>query len=501
MVTLGHLADAHLGHRQYGLRQREDDMVSTTRAALQGLVERDVDAVLLPGDLFHSRDLRPKVLDDAERALGLVPDEIPVLVSRGNHDENLTPRQVTWLNYLHRRGKIVLLEADLASDREAAGFEPHQADQPGDCAGFYDVEAPGADGPVRVFGLQWRGARADTALERAAAGIREANDEHGEPAYTVLLAHFGIEDEVPTLGGTITHAELEPVREVVDYLALGHIHKRYEAAGWVYNPGSLEAHNTQEGQDGWDHGYYTVDLDSVGGAEDGGPGALAHEVTHHAAKRRPYYRIEFDVTPHESRSDLEEAFREHVQEEQPAFEDYCSQPEFLAGGDRRKPILDVRFDGTLQFERADLRTDELAGWAEDACDALHVQVNTSVRTADIQALIEELDGDSVFVDGRLNTDALERRVFETIATESAYGDHAEEVADVLERSHRMAQGGEAIEDITDAVSGERRELFPGMTADVDIEVPEDPLADGEAGPGAGGEPDGRAPSADGGTPE
>lgn len=475
-------------------------MVSTTRAAFQQLVDKDVDAILLPGDLFHSRDLRPKVLDDAERALGIVPEAVPVLASRGNHDENLTPRQVTWLNYLHRRDRIVLLEAELDANLDAAGFEPYREGADSESAGFFDIDRIG-EPPVRVFGLQWRGARADTALERAARGIREVNEDHGEPAYTVLLAHFGIEDEVPTLGGTVTHAELEPVREVVDYLALGHIHKRYEAGGWIYNPGSPEAHNIQEGQDDWEHGIYTVDVGESAGVDGEGPGTLSHDITHHATKRRPYYRIEFEVTPYDSPGELEAAFREHVEDERDQLEEHCAATEFQAGGDRRRPILDARFEGTLRFERADLRTDKLAEWAEGACDALHVQVNTSIRTADTQELLEELDGESVFIDGRLNTDALERRVFETIATESEYGEHADEVAEVLERSHRMSQTGEAVESISDMVSERRRELFPDMTADVAIEVAEDPFDDTPADEDELPTDDETVPSADGGMSE
>ena len=99
MLTLTHIADTHLGHRQYGLKQREDDMVSTVRTTFQEMIgERETDGILLPGDLFHSRDVRPKVLDKVEQELSQLPDDVPVLVSRGNHDENLTPREVTWLN-------------------------------------------------------------------------------------------------------------------------------------------------------------------------------------------------------------------------------------------------------------------------------------------------------------------------------------------------------------------------------------------------------------------
>ncbi|WP_049898288.1 metallophosphoesterase family protein [Halococcus agarilyticus] len=475
-MRLAHLADIHIGHRQYGLDKREDDMIATLRHTLGEIGDSDVDAVLLPGDLFHSRDLRPKNLDRVEDALReCVPDDVRVLVSRGNHDENLSPRDVTWLSYLHRRGHIVLLEADLGGDT-AAGFDPFDPDEPGEHAEFVDLPDADVGGPVRVFGLQWRGARTADALERVAREIRATNDKHGEPAYTALLGHFGMEDEVPALGGTITHTDLREVREVVDYLALGHIHKRYEAAGWIHNPGSPEAHDTQEGRDDWEHGYYLVELEPDTNAD--GPGALAHDPTHHASKRRAYHPIEFDVTPYDSPGNLEAAFHEHVREERDAIETRCERDVHTGrGGSRRPPLVDLRFTGTLQFSRSDLRTGELSARTKEACEALHVQTTVGVRTADVEALLAELEDDGAFVDGRLDTSVLERQVFETIATESEYGDRADDVADVLERAHAMAQDGENPTDVADTVSERRRELFPEMADDVTIDVPEDPLTD------------------------
>ncbi|UHQ99202.1 metallophosphoesterase (plasmid) [Natrinema zhouii] len=486
MLTLTHIADTHLGHRQYGLKQREDDMVSTSRSALQEMTnERRTDAVLLPGDLFHSRDLRPKVLHQTEQELDRVPDDVPVLVSRGNHDENLTPRDVTWLNYLHQRGQVVFLKGDLDADPETARFEPYDPEDPGDHAGFYDINVERFDGPVRVFGLQWRGAKTGQALQQVANGIQATNDEYGEPTWTVLLAHFGIEDEVPTLGGTVTHAELRDLKDVVDYLALGHIHKRYESGEWIYNPGSPEAHNTREGRAEWEHGYYSVALDN--GSAEADNDAVGFDVEHHLTKRRPYYRIEFDVTAYESPGDLETAFQNHVRDEQAAMTEYCSQDEFTARGEPREPIIDLRFTGTLQFSRGDFRSDELAAWVEDAYDALYVQVNTGIRTANVQQLLSEIDEDEVFKDGQLNTAALEHRVFETIAKESIYDDHAADVADVLGNAHQMAQADEAVEDIRDSVSSARHKLFPELTDDVVLDIEEDPFADAEAGENTSGD--------------
>ncbi len=494
-MKLGHLADIHLGHRQYGLKQREDDMANTFEATLRLIMQDDPDAILLPGDLFDSRDLRPKILEAAEQGLSVVPDDVPVLVSRGNHDENLTPRDVTWLNYLHRRGHIVLLEADLESHPEIAQFDQHDVDDLGEDSGFYDIET--VAGTVRVFGLQWRGARTDTALEEVAAGIEETAAEHGEPDSTILLGHFGIEDEVPALGGNVTHAELQPVRQVVDYLALGHIHKRYDSGGWIYNPGSPEAHSTSEARDDWDHGYYTIEL-SVDDTHDG-PGNLAHDVTHHPARRRPFYTIDFDVTPYESPGELRTEFHDHVKRTKRSLQQLLDQEEFLLGDDRRQPLLDLRFEGTLQFDRSNFRVDELAEEAHKACDALYVQTNTSrVTTAEIQELLADLDDDEVFIDGRLQTAALEQRVFETIATESEYSDHTDEVAGLLGEAHRMAQGNESADDIADAISDHRRELFPEATADVSLDIEEDPFDHDESDRD---EPDQQAAAVPGGDAE
>jgi len=449
-------------------------MASTTRAAFHEMIEeRGTDAVLLPGDLFHSRDLRPKILDQAEQELAQVPDDIPVLVSRGNHDENLTPREVTWLNYLHQRGHIVFLKAELSTNPETAQFKPYDPDDPGEYAGFYDIDVDEFDGPVRVFGLQWRGAKTGQALQQVANGIRATNEEYGDPAFTALLGHFGMEDEVPTLGGTVTHAELREVKEVVDYLALGHIHKRYEASDWIFNPGSPEAHNTREGRDDWEHGYYSVELHPDAG-EGGG-----FEISHHKTKRRPYYRTEFDVTPYESPGELESAFREYIQNDRRAVEEYCQRPVYRANGEPRQPILDLRFTGTLQFSRGDFRTDELAAYAKETCNALYVQVNTGIRTANVQQLISEIDEEDVFEDGQLNTAALEDRVFETIAQESRYAEKASDVADVLGDAHQLAQADEAVEDIRDSVSSARRDLFPQFTDDVVLDIDEDPFEDSD----------------------
>jgi DNA repair exonuclease SbcCD nuclease subunit len=94
-------------------------MYLTFESVLNRLEEDGVDFILLPGDLFDTRDLKPSVLSKTEDILSDV--DVPVLVSPGNHDQRIYPREVTWLRYLHEKGHIILLESDLSE--EVANFE------------------------------------------------------------------------------------------------------------------------------------------------------------------------------------------------------------------------------------------------------------------------------------------------------------------------------------------------------------------------------------------
>lgn len=465
-------ADIHLGHRQYNLAQRERDMVSSFNHTLKQVQAHDANAIIIPGDLFHSRDLRPKVLQAAEEALGRVPDDVPVLVSPGNHDENLTRRPVTWLEYLHRQDKITLLQADLSSQGHsnvapAEMFPSPEAATKGrgtgserDVPGYVDLEAPSLDGPLRVFGLQYRGGYIDTALDDVAAAIRAVAEQAGDPAQTVLLAHFGVEEEAPDLGATVRYADLTAIEPLVDYLALGHIHKPYRGPDedtWLFNSGALEAHNTQEAT--WKLGYFTVDFTSDG-----------VEATHHRSKRRPFYRVTFEVDAYDTWGDLKTGFDERVADEQEQVATHCRRDEYTAQNKPRVPVIDLRLTGHLSFDRQDLNVDTLERTIIDEYDACYCQTQVGVTTAEILDLLDDMENDAVFTDsGALRTDLLEGEVFEQVATNTAYSNNTAAMAQTLARAKEMAMkedaGGDAL---ADYLQQQRQDTFPGGVGAVDV---------------------------------
>jgi len=97
-VRLAHLADLHVGYRQFpvrasnGANQREFDVEASVRAALTDVIGRRPDVVLLAGDIFHSVVPPPRAIlflfGELQRLRAALPAARIVMVS-GDHD---TPR-------------------------------------------------------------------------------------------------------------------------------------------------------------------------------------------------------------------------------------------------------------------------------------------------------------------------------------------------------------------------------------------------------------------------
>jgi DNA repair exonuclease SbcCD nuclease subunit len=99
-VKLAHLADVHLGFRQYhrltplGINQREADVAGAFRRAVDDVIGTAPDVVVIAGDLFNSvRPTNAAILHSFGqfRRLREALPTVPVVIVAGNHD---TPRSV-----------------------------------------------------------------------------------------------------------------------------------------------------------------------------------------------------------------------------------------------------------------------------------------------------------------------------------------------------------------------------------------------------------------------
>ncbi|MBX3071568.1 MAG: DNA repair exonuclease [Thermomicrobiales bacterium] len=121
-VTIGHMADTHLGYRALtkadpvtGRNQRTVDIENAFAWAIDDMIERQVDLVVHSGDLFHhTRPVYPAIATAIRQFRKLEQAGIPAYIVAGNHD---TPR-------LRVSGSVFgLLESALPGITVCGGYE------------------------------------------------------------------------------------------------------------------------------------------------------------------------------------------------------------------------------------------------------------------------------------------------------------------------------------------------------------------------------------------
>src|SRR5215467_4480351 len=94
MIKLLHLADIHIGMENYGrinpetgLNTRLHDFLDVLDEAMDRAISERVDAVVIAGDIYKSRDPSPTHQREfARRVLQLSRSGIEVVLVPGNHD-------------------------------------------------------------------------------------------------------------------------------------------------------------------------------------------------------------------------------------------------------------------------------------------------------------------------------------------------------------------------------------------------------------------------------
>ena len=218
-MKLAHLADLHLGYRQFdrqnarGANQREADVAEAFRRAVDDLLEQRPDLIVMAGDIFHSvRPTNPAILflfNQLQRLRVALPDA-PVVLLAGDHDTPRTSETGSILKLYEAVGAEVVIDAArriVFPKLDCAVLAvPHQA--------LMSPERP------------------------------SLRPERGGPTFNVLVTH----GQPPSLGeerGTMDYGgaplSLEDLAPATwDYVALGHHHVAQELAANVWYSGSLE---------------------------------------------------------------------------------------------------------------------------------------------------------------------------------------------------------------------------------------------------------------------
>jgi DNA repair exonuclease SbcCD nuclease subunit len=200
------LGDAHVGYRQYGIKEREKDFSAAFSDACRLALKEKVDAVLVTGDIFENNNPTPAMSNFVRDTFRELRDAgIEVVGIEGNHDS-------------------------------AAGEILSAIEVPDLSAGAVDIKG------CKIYGIPY--VRADL-LPGLLHEVPEDTD--------ILLMHQTLA-EVADIFGDISADEIVSACPSVSYVALGHIHDartiaRCTAEGLdvylVYN-GSTEMNDIDE---------------------------------------------------------------------------------------------------------------------------------------------------------------------------------------------------------------------------------------------------------------
>ena len=233
-MKFAHLADTHLGYRQYGLFEREKDFYEVFDKVIDKIIEEKVDFVIHSGDLFETARPSPMALLTFQKGLlKLKGAGIPMYAIAGNHD------------VVMRKGSI----------------PPHVIFKKLGLKVISTINPTYMHGDVFIAGLPYYPASHGKILKSKLAELSEKATHHEK---SILVLHQGI-DKYFKFNYEL---EIGEIPDNFDYYALGHIHKYVNDAygkGRLVYPGSAEIWKTSELSDYNENGkgFVVVDLEGT----------------------------------------------------------------------------------------------------------------------------------------------------------------------------------------------------------------------------------------------
>ncbi len=361
-----HASDFHLGYAQYGLIERFRDYARAFQSVIKYAIDHKVEFILISGDLFHKRNINAPTYEQAYRVLSELREKSPetkVYAIEGNHDLAFHQDGKSWLEILNSQGLLRLIRLKEASGVKLMGD-------------FVELDN------FRIFGMKYLGAGTASVIPQIADEIKKINTANGKK-YTILMMHFGIEGQVKQeAGGEIPYNSLLPLKDAVNYLALGHYHTHYELDGWVFNPGSVEMMSMNE----YDlpKGFYHV--------RDNGA-KLISPIT------RPVRRIRLDMSDILAPDDLYSKVRAKIEREPNIQSD-------------KAPLVELMLYGEINFPKSDVNLERIRDMLTEQFKPLWSEVRPqrtnspyAIKEGDVRGLTREqielrVFSDRIKLDGR-----------------------------------------------------------------------------------------------------
>lgn len=431
MAKFLHIADVHLGIKRYNLPDRTGDFFRAWQEVIERYaIARRVDFVIIAGDLFDRRNVDPQAANHAMFMLRLLERKgIPVIVIEGNHDQHEATSRFSWLRSFSQWRYLKLLEPAWG---EGGAVRLDAWDEEQAHGSYVDI------GDARVFGSNWYGTTVGNTLPLLAEGVRK---KRRDDATNIMLLHSDVEGQLNRpIQNALSISKLVTLREAVDYLALGHTHKRFDIEGWAFNPGSLEACSVDEADVA--RGAYLVETE---GAKIKTEFLRAGE--HYF--QRPFKRIEHQISgkdnPDEIRAEVFEALTKA-----------CATP--IEVVEEQRPIIELTLRGQLAFKNSLLRLDKVKEQAIDELRPLGLIINNKTVPKQL-AVAMDLARDAP------RSEREQRVIEDLIKPDPRFGSRASEIAAIVVEAKRLALEGEAPEKILRLIEDR---LFPHDPQESDV---------------------------------
>lgn len=381
-LTFVHCSDLHLGRQRLEGKLPESDLAEALRYIVRHTIAREADGLLVAGDLFDAPTIQPQHLQTAIDCLAPLRQKgVPVFAIEGNHDRpSLSAEAPTWVRYLSDEGYLHLLSIPF----DGGGPRITPWDSATRRGSYIDYRG------VRIFGAGYLGAGTVRRM-RAIAGVLENEASGGaERRPTIMMLHAGPEYLVHE-GGGFDRESLVFLREHVDYLALGHIHKPTIYEEWAVNPGTAENVRLEECE--YDkRGHETVARGMAEAIIDDSGTPPRVRATILSVPRRPVVTVRLDCTPYRSMArEVPERILQDVLERA------------RSAGTTPDAVLRLELEGLLNLQHAGLDPLELARQIENHLPATAADVSLNRLNLGL--------GDTAGPDGEesLPREALERQ--------------------------------------------------------------------------------------------
>ena len=236
MVKVAHFSDTHLGHKQYNLDEREQDIYDALDEIARRIKEEHVDVIVHSGDLFDTSRPTPQAYRAFKKFLSKVDKHIPIFAVLGDHDR---PKSRGLPPHALFDDRVRVLGVEGAAEQQT-------------------IKIDGKD--VLIAGLS---NLSYTYRDLLVTEMRKLAKLSLNPL-SILLLHEGI-DKFFKIKEACELA-WDDVPKNFGYIAMGHLHSRIKASygtGMLGYAGSSEIIRKDEIAD-WEKngkGLYIVDLD------------------------------------------------------------------------------------------------------------------------------------------------------------------------------------------------------------------------------------------------